>query len=115
MRPEAGGLPDGRPGSWNVVIDGTQHAADRHLKRTLCGPGDTYHRLQPDMPGDGRPSERLDDASEENIQALEELAESFLDEHREQVQAIASQLSNLVADRAEAGRRSARKQPLAST
>lgn len=96
----------------DMVIDGAQHEVDQHLDRVLCGPEDTYHRLQPSLdPEDGSGGRstvgRLDDASERNLDALEALAGSFLDEHRGQVSRIADELSAMVPDRAAAGRRSA--------
>lgn len=93
----------------DVVIDGSQHEADRHLDRALCGPEDTYHRLQPpldpqDPSLDRASTGQLDDASKQNLDALEVLAAAYLEEHRDQVRAIANRLSELVPERAAAGR-----------
>lgn len=108
---EGWGLLDWATRIVDVAIDGTQHEADRHLDRALCGPRDVYHRFLPsldpeDHPVEGQPSGKLDDASPENQDALEALAGSFLDEHRGQVSRIADELSAMVPDRAAAGRRS---------
>lgn len=109
-------LVDWATKSVGMAIDGAQHEVDQHLDRVLCGPEDTYHRLQRSL--DRASVGPLDDASEENLDALEALAEAFLAGHRDEIQGIASRLSELVKDRASADRRSARGQdglPLAQS
>jgi predicted acylesterase/phospholipase RssA len=82
-----------------VVFDGVAEAAEYQLCR-LCrhenGSAPRYHRLQSELP---RASGALDDASPQNIAALERDAEELLEEEQDKLQDVYAALTAVLADR----------------
>ena len=77
-----------------VVFDGVSDAADYHLGKLL--PADRYYRFQIALHPSGDhvnlPTDELDDARRENIQALEKRARELIQNQSEDLEALSQQL-----------------------
>ena len=82
-----------------VVFDGVAEAAEYQLRR-LCrhenGSAPRYHRLQSELP---TASGALDDASRQNVAALEADAEQLMQDEQHTLQEIYAALAHRLADR----------------